>query len=131
MISHDDVRAIALGLPGAEERASYGGQPSWRTPSRMFTWIRDDPEALEYRTWHGKYVVAHDGARAATADQMRGRRGDIYRWTFGHNLSPLDVAHLMGDAAIGIWWIGVAGLWFLLGIALHLLARAILGRLLE
>jgi hypothetical protein len=36
-----------------------------------------------------------------------------------------------GDAAIGIWWIGVAGLWFLLGIALHLLARAILGRLLE
>lgn len=46
MISHDDVRAIALGLPGAEERASYGGQPSWRTPSRMFTWIRDDPEAL-------------------------------------------------------------------------------------
>ena len=35
-----------MGLPGAEERASYGGRPSWRTPQRMFTWIREDPEAL-------------------------------------------------------------------------------------
>ena len=46
MASHDDIRAIALGMPGAEERASYGGRPSWRTKTRMFTWIRDDPEAL-------------------------------------------------------------------------------------
>ncbi len=46
MVSHDDVRSIALGLPGAEERASYGGRPSWRTKSRMFAWIRDDPEGL-------------------------------------------------------------------------------------
>lgn len=36
-----------------------------------------------------------------------------------------------GDATIGVWWIGVAAIWFLLGVALHLLARAILGRLLE
>ena len=46
MITHDDVRAIALGLPGTMERPSYGGRPSWRTKDRMFTWIRDDPEAL-------------------------------------------------------------------------------------
>ena len=46
MISHDDVRRIAMALPGTEERASYGGRPSWRTPQRMFTWIREDPEAL-------------------------------------------------------------------------------------
>lgn len=46
MIDHDDVRRIAMALPGVEERASYGGRPSWRTPQRMFTWIRDDPEAL-------------------------------------------------------------------------------------
>ena len=45
-VSHDDIRAIALALPGVEERASYGGRPSWRTKKRMFTWIRDDPEAL-------------------------------------------------------------------------------------
>jgi hypothetical protein len=46
VVSHDDIRAIAMGLPGTEERASYGGRPSWRTKTRMFTWIRDDPEAL-------------------------------------------------------------------------------------
>ena len=40
------VRKIALDLPGAFEQPSYGGQPSWRTKQRMFTWIREDPEAL-------------------------------------------------------------------------------------
>lgn len=45
-VSEDDVRRIALGLPGAFERTSYGGCPSWRTKPRMFTWIRDDPSAL-------------------------------------------------------------------------------------
>jgi len=46
LITHDDVRRIALGLPGSYEQDSYGGRPSWRTKARMFTWIRDDPEAL-------------------------------------------------------------------------------------
>lgn len=46
MITHDDVRRLALALPGAAERPSYGGRPSWRTPARMFAWIRDEPEAL-------------------------------------------------------------------------------------
>jgi hypothetical protein len=46
VISHADIRAIALGLPGTFEQASYGGRPSWRTKARMFTWIREDPEAL-------------------------------------------------------------------------------------
>jgi hypothetical protein len=46
MISHDDVRRIALSLPGSYEHASFGGRPSWRTKARMFTWIRDDPEEL-------------------------------------------------------------------------------------
>jgi hypothetical protein len=41
-----DVRQIALALPGAYERPSYGGRPSWRTEARMFTWIRDEPDAL-------------------------------------------------------------------------------------
>lgn len=40
------MRTTALGLPGAYEHESYGGRPSWRTKPRMFTWIRDDPEAL-------------------------------------------------------------------------------------
>jgi hypothetical protein len=46
VISHDDVRRIALDLPGSYEQESYGRRPSWRTKARMFTWIRDDPEAL-------------------------------------------------------------------------------------
>lgn len=46
MITHDDIRVIALSLPETHERASYGGRPSFRTTTRMFCWIRDDPEAL-------------------------------------------------------------------------------------
>lgn len=46
MVSEDDVRRIALSLPGAYEQESYGGRPSWRTKPRMFTWIRDEPDAL-------------------------------------------------------------------------------------
>lgn len=46
MISYDDVRRIALTLPESYEHLSYGGQPSWRTKPRSFTWIRLDPEAL-------------------------------------------------------------------------------------
>ena len=46
MITHDDVRRIALELPGSFERESYGGRPSWRTKARLFAWIRADPEAL-------------------------------------------------------------------------------------
>jgi hypothetical protein len=46
VISHDDVRSVALGLPGSFEQESYGGRPSWRTKPRMFAWIRDEPEAL-------------------------------------------------------------------------------------
>ena len=46
MVTWDDVRRIALDLPGAFEQESYGGQPSWRTKARMFTWIKDEPEAL-------------------------------------------------------------------------------------
>lgn len=42
----DEIRVIALALPGSFEQASYGGRPSWRTKRRMFTWVRDDPEAL-------------------------------------------------------------------------------------
>ena len=46
MITEDDIRAIALALPGAFEQATYNGRPSWRTKPRLFAWLRDDPEAL-------------------------------------------------------------------------------------
>lgn len=46
MVTLDDIRDIASGMPGAYEHASYGGRPSWRTKPRAFTWVRDAPEAL-------------------------------------------------------------------------------------
>lgn len=46
VITEEDIRVIAGSLTGAFERESYGGHPSWRTPARMFAWIRDDPQAL-------------------------------------------------------------------------------------
>ncbi len=46
VVTHQDVRRVALGLPGAYEQESFGGRPSWRTKPRMFAWVRDEPEAL-------------------------------------------------------------------------------------
>lgn len=46
MVGEDDLRRIALGLPGSFEQESYGRRPSWRTKPRMFAWLREDPEAL-------------------------------------------------------------------------------------
>lgn len=46
MTSEAEIRRVALSLPGAYERASYDGAPSFRTKPRMFAWIRDDPRAL-------------------------------------------------------------------------------------
>ena len=46
MADEADIRRAALALPGAFEQESYGGRPSWRTKARMFTWLREDPEAL-------------------------------------------------------------------------------------
>jgi Ankyrin repeat len=59
--------------------------------------LKEDPDALDHRTWHGKYAVAHNGQRAATRGEIGDRRGDIYRWVFGHNVSALDVAIELGD----------------------------------
>ncbi len=58
--------------------------------------LRDDPEALDHRTWHGKYTVAHDGKRPATPEEIGDHRGDVYRWVFDHNVTALDVAVQLG-----------------------------------
>jgi hypothetical protein len=46
MATEDDVRRIALSLPGAYEQQSYDARPSWRTKPRMFTVMADDPEVV-------------------------------------------------------------------------------------
>jgi Ankyrin repeats (3 copies) len=58
--------------------------------------LRDDPDALNHRIWHGKYRVVNVGERPATREEIGDSRGDIYRWVFDHNVGPLDVAHRLG-----------------------------------
>jgi hypothetical protein len=62
--------------------------------------LQTDPEALDHRTWHGKYRVAHHGSRPATREEIGDGRGDIYRWVFGHNVSAIDAAVMLGDEAL-------------------------------
>ena len=57
--------------------------------------LRDDPDALAHRTWHGKYTTLHKG-RPSTPEEIGDHRGDIYRWVFGHNVSALDAARMLG-----------------------------------
>jgi Ankyrin repeat len=58
--------------------------------------LREDPEALDHRTWQGRYTVAHNGKRAATREEIGDRRGDIYRWVFDHNISAIEAAVRLG-----------------------------------
>jgi hypothetical protein len=46
VVTVDEVREIALTLPGAYEQASHDARPSWRTKPRMFATLRADPHAL-------------------------------------------------------------------------------------
>jgi ankyrin repeat protein len=62
--------------------------------------LRNDPEALDHRIWHGKYTAAHTGKRAATREEIGDRRGDVYRWVFDHNVSAFDVARTLGYGEI-------------------------------
>jgi hypothetical protein len=83
VITHDDVRRIALGLPGAEERPSYGGRPSWRSGNRMFTWIRDDPEALVV------WVASEDDKEALLAADA-----DVFFTTSHYDGHPIVLVRL-------------------------------------
>jgi hypothetical protein len=58
--------------------------------------LREDPDALSHRIGHGLYTVAHDNKTAATREAIGNRRGDTYRWVFGHNITALDVAAMLG-----------------------------------
>jgi hypothetical protein len=57
--------------------------------------LHDDPEALDHRTGQGKYTTVHRG-RPSTRAEIGDHRGDIYRWVFGHNVSVLDAARILG-----------------------------------
>ena len=57
--------------------------------------LHEDAEALDHRTWHGKYTTVHHG-RPSAREEIGDHRGDIYRWVFGHNVSVLDAARSLG-----------------------------------
>jgi hypothetical protein len=57
--------------------------------------LREDPEALDHRTWQGRYTTVREGRPSVRAD-LGGHRGDTYRWVFGHNVSVIDAARLLG-----------------------------------
>ena len=59
-----------------------------------------DPEALDHRTWHGKYTVVPHERRPKTRHDLGGHRGDVYRWVFDHNVTALDVAARLGYSEI-------------------------------
>jgi hypothetical protein len=62
--------------------------------------LENDPQALNHRVGQGKYRVAHDGTRPATRDEIGDRRGDVYRWVFGANLSAIEVAERFGNQEV-------------------------------
>src|SRR5262249_30228434 len=41
-----------------------------------------------------------DGTCAATVEEIGDRRGDVYRWVFGHNVSAIEAAVRLGDRAV-------------------------------
>ena len=65
--------------------------------------LREDPDALNHRSGQGLYSVAHDGKRAATREEIGNRRGDIYRWVFDHNVTPIQAAGLLGYRDMTEW----------------------------
>lgn len=56
--------------------------------------LREDPESLDHRTWQGRYTTP--GSGEPTPETAAYHRGDIYRWVFGHNVSVVDAARMLG-----------------------------------
>jgi Ankyrin repeat len=67
-----------------------------RDHARIEHCLREDPEALDHRTWHGKYELPRGQDGVPVRDVPADCRGDIYRWVFDHNVSAMDVAATLG-----------------------------------
>lgn len=98
LITIDDIRVIATTLPDVEERPSYGGRPSWRTPERMFAWVRDDPEALVVwvdSTEMKDVMVDNDPGRFFTTSHYDGQPIVLVRLD---GVDPAEAAELIVDS---------------------------------
>jgi hypothetical protein len=92
VITHDDVRRIALSLPETFEQASYGGRPSWRTKQRMFTWLPDvEPEVLVV------WVESEEEKRALIAAEPKKFSTTLHY--DGHPIVLVDLAAVDADEA--------------------------------
>ncbi len=45
-VTFEQVRAIVLGFPGVEERASHEGRPAFRTKKRGIVYARPEPDVI-------------------------------------------------------------------------------------
>ena len=105
MVSIDDVRAIALALPGAEESVGgHTGAAAWRLKSGQFAWLRG-PTATDLRQlaevgreWPGGDVLAVRVADLEEKDALLAAEPDAL-FTIPHFdgfpglLVRLDVVH--------------------------------------
>lgn len=97
MSTEDDVRRIALALPGASERMAYG-TPAFYVARRMFARLRDDPgvllcwrESVEERD----VLVAADPRVFFTTDHYRGHPSVLVRLD---EVEPDELAELLTEA---------------------------------
>ncbi|CAH0185600.1 hypothetical protein SRABI76_01642 [Microbacterium oxydans] len=85
MATIDEVRAIALALPGVEERANgHTGDPAWRVASGQFAGVRG-PRATDLRQladlgreWPGGAVIAVRVATLEEKDELLAASPEVY-----------------------------------------------------
>ncbi|MGY1664534.1 MULTISPECIES: MmcQ/YjbR family DNA-binding protein [unclassified Geodermatophilus] len=113
MASWDDVRRIALDLPGAVEDDS-GRTRSWRVGARAFAWERllrrGERELLGDRAPEGPAL----GVRTAdpdVVDALVAARPGVYFTVAGYGLHPMVLVHVeraavedLEEAITEAWW---------------------------
>jgi len=135
MATIDDVRALALALPGVEERiGGHTGEPAWRCNGGQIAWMRgprktDLAQLAELgRTWPEGPVVAVHTETAALAEELIAADPDVF-FTIPHfadypavllrldAIAPDHLGEVIADAwllrapkAVGRAWLAERGL---------------------
>ena len=73
MATEDDLRRIALALPGTEERPGYGGRPSFKVQGRGFAGIWKDHASVRLAAVDVDELteLVTESWRAAAPDDLR------------------------------------------------------------
>ena len=97
MATIDDVRAIALALPGVEERVGgHTKEPEWRCGSGHIAWVRGAREtdrrqlAADGRSWPDGPVLAVQTETAEDAEGLVAAAPDVF----------FTIPHFAGHAAV-------------------------------